>query len=122
MLPTTTDTDLYAYLVGGLNPRRVLEVEEEMAAWPVLKERLATLRVEYSPEVAPPTGWRIPPPSARFSEVFFPVQVHAADVFGDEAIRPRDRFQARICGEQEGGRFVVVLYRAASGWSVVFPE
>ena len=121
MLPTTSDTDLLAYLAGGLNPRRVLEVEEEMVAWPVLKERLATLQVEFQ-AVAPQSGWRIPPPAARFSQVFFPVKVTAADVFGDESIRPDDRFQARICGEQPGERFVVVLYRARSGWTVVFPE
>jgi hypothetical protein len=113
--------DVYAYVSGGLDPGRARDVEDAVAADPVLQAELLLARAELSMPISDEPVWRIPPPGIASGRRPVHVEVGAAAVMG-EALRPGDRFEVAISEAAQADSVVVVLRRSAGTWSVVYPE
>lgn len=115
-----TDAQLLAWLSGALEPGRARQVARLVEATPTLRDRAR--RLAEGLELANPTSpWRIPPPGVRGGREPLQARPEAADVLGDDRVRPGDRFQVHLGPvTRPAERCLVVLYHR-DGWQVVFP-
>lgn len=119
-----SDVRLLAWLAGALEPGDALVVQEAVAAEPALAARAAQLRARLDPPAAAPRRWRVPPPRVAGGRAGLSIRRAPTATMSTEpeSVRAGERFRLRIAPlDRPADRLLVVLYRGAADWEVVFP-
>jgi len=118
-----SDELLAAYLCRTLEPGRVLEIDERLRASADLRARLALVTARLAQEDAPSTSWFVPPAGHQRGVGAPEARVQLALHLGDGGLQPGDLFEVEVGPVADAEALaVVILYRGAGGWQVVFPE
>ena len=115
-----TETELFGYLVGVLEPGRAEEVEAALAESPQLRAKLGEVGATVRMTAPMDRGWQIPPPGIAGGRVGFGVGATPAVVMAGRA-QAGDRVQLWI-EPVTNEAMVVLLAEKANGWRVMFPN
>jgi hypothetical protein len=114
---TVPDRTLRQYLAGALEPPDQEEVERELSASTVLRERLAVLLATSASAPEPGPSWVLPPP-----QVHGPLRAAAEPVATMDATSDIGWLVVRLeVPTERRNHRIVVLERRSSEWEVLYP-
>jgi len=116
---------MYAWLAGALPPGRAFDVEAELRADPALQRRVQQLSAELTAAAAAETPrpqsasrWMLPPPGYGSG-----VEANVVGAMDSRRLPPGGRLRLSLPRNAEpAGGLVVVLWRGAGSWEVIFPR